>query len=426
MTDYRKLVSNFLKQSRSSGVIDYVVKGSLLLYTILLFSVPLTMGRVPVPTPEQVIFLILTYAVFVGKGVGFLRDLAPLVILFFAYEAMRGVVVASDQRVITDYWSTSQSANGLEVNVNPKLVNIGDSLTINITAYDEGIKYADIVVRRNNSDIQTAFELKLSGGKASHAVSGADSARIFYAPGVYNITASARGYSEINGSSALGVTKNVHYVEPIQWEQSIFGMIPSAYLQERFYREGQVSAIDWIAIVTYCIHLPMPFLFASYIWFRDRELYKKYSATFLVLAYAGLITFLLYPASPPWLSGLVGYLQGVKKVYHEVSETMNLIILPTLYYWINANEVAAVPSLHAAFPLLISIYSVKLWGRRGWLVFMYPLATAFSLVYLGEHYAVDALLGFLYVFAAMIFVDLIFKWERGKEKPKLKVKRKRS
>jgi membrane-associated phospholipid phosphatase len=427
MSDYKKLISDFLKQSRSTGIVDYIVKGSLLLYTFLLFSAPLTIGKIPVPTPEQVIFLVLTYAVFVGKGVGFIRDLAPLVILFFAYEAMRGVVVANEQRVITEYWSSSQSMNGLEVNTTPRLMNIGDALSISVRDYNAKVDYVDVLITRVGGGKATTeiMNLKLEGGTGSYFVTQKKSGEIFEQTGVYNITASAHSDAGINGSSTVGITQNVHYKEPIEWERAIFGTIPSAYLQERFYREGSVSLMDIISVLAYCVHFLIPFGFACLVWFEDRELYKKYSATFLILTYASLITFLLYPAAPPWLAGLTGYLDGVKKIYHETSKVLNLVLLPTLYYWINANEVAALPSLHAAFPLLIAIYSVKLWGRKGWLVFLYPLATAFSLVYLGEHYAVDVLLGFLYVFAAMALVDLIFKWENRQIKPKRKVRGKR-
>jgi membrane-associated phospholipid phosphatase len=412
MGDYWKQMSDFLKESRSKGVLDYITKGALLFYTLLLFGIPLSIGELPVFTPEQIFFLVLTYAVFVGKGVGFLRDIAPLVILFFAYEAMRGVVVESEQRVITEYWSSSQSMNGIEVNITPRMANIGDSLTISVRS-DEDVRYVDMMIARVGGGKQTTeiVHLKLEGGRGSYLVSDAKSRGIFEETGVYNITALASGHASINGSSAVGITRNLHYREPMEWERAIFGFIPSAYLQEQFYKEGQVSFIDLISVLAYCMHFLIPFGFACLVWFKDRELYKRYSATFLILTYAGLITFLLYPAAPPWLAGLVGYLDGVKKIYHETSKVLNLVILPTLYYWINANEVAAVPSLHAAFPLLVAIFSVKLWGRKGWLVFVYPAVTLFSLVYLGEHYAVDAFIGFMYVFAALLFVELIFKKE---------------
>ena len=64
------------------------------------------------------------------------------------------------------------------------------------------------------------------------------------------------------------------------------------------------------------------------------------------------------------------------------------------------NNVAAVPSLHTAFSLLITL---MLWPReRKWLrplVASYPLAMTFSLIYTGEHYVADVLLGWAYKIA---------------------------
>jgi membrane-associated phospholipid phosphatase len=62
-----------------------------------------------------------------------------------------------------------------------------------------------------------------------------------------------------------------------------------------------------------------------------------------------------------------------------------------------------VPSLHAAFSLLVAI---TLWPRkRKWLrplVALYPLAMGFSLVYGGEHYFFDIALGWMYTVVAVL------------------------
>ena len=72
---------------------------------------------------------------------------------------------------------------------------------------------------------------------------------------------------------------------------------------------------------------------------------------------------------------------------------------------------AAVPSLHAAFSLLIAI---TLWPRkRKWLrplVALYPLAMAFSLVYAGEHYFSDILLGWIYTIVTVFAARAAMRW----------------
>ena len=59
-----------------------------------------------------------------------------------------------------------------------------------------------------------------------------------------------------------------------------------------------------------------------------------------------------------------------------------------------SNPVAAVPSLHGAVALLVSVF---LWPlvRRRWrpLLALYPLAMGFTLVLGGDHYVFDILLG---------------------------------
>lgn len=402
MRKYRKLLSDFTKETKT-GVVGYIVRGSLIVYALVLFSTPLTIGKLPVLTPEQIFFLVLTYAVFVGKGVGFIRDLAPLVILFFAYEAMRGVVIAGEQRVITDYRSTTQSFDGISVTTVPKLVNLGEPFIIQVKA-DPGVEEVTIF-----AEGRMVSSIKLDEGEGNFSVDEKTSMNFFGEEGVHNITATASENNEINGSCVIGITRNVHYREPIEWERGVFGFIPSAYLQAQLYKEGTASLIDIVSVIAYSVHFLIPFGFACLVWFKDRELYKRYSTAFLILTYAGLITFLIYPAAPPWLADRVGYLNGVRKVYQETSEALHLVLLPSLYYWINANEVAAIPSLHAAYPLLISIFSVRLWGRKGLLVFLYPAITAFSLIYLGEHYGVDILVGCVYVIGALLATELIFR-----------------
>jgi membrane-associated phospholipid phosphatase len=70
------------------------------------------------------------------------------------------------------------------------------------------------------------------------------------------------------------------------------------------------------------------------------------------------------------------------------------------------NDVAAVPSLHAAYTMLICLF---LWPRvnRRWrpLLAAYPVCMGLSLIYLGEHYLIDILLGWAYAAATVYIVD---------------------
>ncbi len=73
-----------------------------------------------------------------------------------------------------------------------------------------------------------------------------------------------------------------------------------------------------------------------------------------------------------------------------------------------ANNVAAVPSLHTAFAIVIAAF---LWPeRRRWLrpiVVAYPIVMAFALVYTGEHYVFDVLLGGCYAAGSLLVVRAV-------------------
>ena len=64
------------------------------------------------------------------------------------------------------------------------------------------------------------------------------------------------------------------------------------------------------------------------------------------------------------------------------------------------------PSLHAAYTLLIALFLWRLaprWGRV--LLALYPLAMAFALVYTAEHYVSDILVGWAYALFAFWAVN---------------------
>ena len=76
------------------------------------------------------------------------------------------------------------------------------------------------------------------------------------------------------------------------------------------------------------------------------------------------------------------------------------------------NIVAALPSLHAAFPLICLLvarhFRLPRWLQG--LLLLQLLGVAFAIVYTGEHYVVDVLAGLLYGF--VVFRLMVFLLER--------------
>jgi len=88
----------------------------------------------------------------------------------------------------------------------------------------------------------------------------------------------------------------------------------------------------------------------------------------------------------------------------------NRYLVSGIYTSINPNRFAAFPSLHAAFPALAAVYAWNRYRPLALGLIAWTLAVLFSIVYLGEHYAVDAFDGFLYVAMATVLVEGFVRW----------------
>jgi membrane-associated phospholipid phosphatase len=165
------------------------------------------------------------------------------------------------------------------------------------------------------------------------------------------------------------------------------GHVPSAVLQSTV-RSG---ALDYLATVVYFMHFVVPLTVGMIIWLVDRTQFLRYTTALLGMACVAFVVFLLVPTAPPWYANDHGAITGVHKILHD---TLPSAVSP-YYGSLNPNPVAAMPSLHMAFPVLSLLALVGVWPRRAWLFAVWCVAVFFSVVYLGEHYAVDALAGLL-------------------------------
>ena len=194
-------------------------------------------------------------------------------------------------------------------------------------------------------------------------------------------------------------------------ERLVFGgVIPTISLQNAFYKPEVVSAQDLIAMFFYFMHFPLPIVVGFVFWLRSREHYRRFIAALLVMAFLSFVTYLFWPSVPPWYQ-----FQKDDQVHKIITETVdklwgkNYFVSP-LYTHLNPNQFAAFPSLHAAFPALAAVYAWSRYRALSFLLIGWTVAVLVSIVYLGEHYVVDALDGFLYVAAATLIVETINRW----------------
>lgn len=200
------------------------------------------------------------------------------------------------------------------------------------------------------------------------------------------------------------VSQRVHMLELIEYERNLFGMIPTVELQKLFFKPGNLQWYDYIATVVYFLHFALPLSIGFFLWIKNRSYFRQFITGIILLSYAGWITYVVYPAAPPWMAAKQGHLEGITKIMDQSSRAFpTKIDLPTVYHKFNPNPVAAIPSLHAAYPLLVLLFLVRFFKWKGFLFLPYLLAVWFSIVYLGEHYVIDVLAGAIY---AVVFYIL--------------------
>jgi membrane-associated phospholipid phosphatase len=209
---------------------------------------------------------------------------------------------------------------------------------------------------------------------------------------------------------ADGLWLPIHYGRQIQIDKLFgFGTVPSVWLQQHLWHgSGNVQWYDFASWLVYMSYFFGTTIVLVFLWWRSRALFWRFAAAVVLLAFLGCATFVLYPAEPPWMAANQGFMPPLARIVQVMNGHMPGVSLAPLWergtgY---ANDVAAMPSLHASYTLLIALFFFRRL-RGGWryLLFLYPLAMAFALVYMGEHYVVDILAGWIYCLGVYAVVE---------------------
>ena len=201
-----------------------------------------------------------------------------------------------------------------------------------------------------------------------------------------------------------------------------FGTVPAVWLQQHLAHPGPLEPWDVFAAVMYMLHFLAPLLAGFALWMTNRSLFRRFAITFVVVALAGFATYITYPAVPPWMAaeplqhvhnyyvtsprGHV-YLPGVQNLFSSIASNWYNPYHGTIFFaqlHLHYDQVAAVPSEHAMYPLLFFLFLRKQFGRIAYLAFIYIAALLFSITYMGQHYLIDAVIGFAYALAGYSLV----------------------
>lgn len=209
----------------------------------------------------------------------------------------------------------------------------------------------------------------------------------------------------------------VHIEDPYLYEKAMFGIntISGVLTPNEFFNLKSNTTLDIITAAFYLTWVPIPFSLALYLFFTNKKRMLEFTAAYLFTNLVGFVIYYSYPAAPPWYfskygnvvnfdvaANAAGLLNFDKLVGYPLFENL---------YTKNSNVFAAIPSLHAAYPVVTWHFAKKgvpSWFK--WLIFIDIIGIWFSAVYTFHHYVIDVLIGGLVAaISILIFEKFILK-----------------
>ncbi len=188
------------------------------------------------------------------------------------------------------------------------------------------------------------------------------------------------------------------------WERALFGELPSTWLQERLFDPGQAQTVDIVLSVVHLSFFIVPFAVAIILWWRQRPLFRRYTLATAITFALGVLGFLFVPTAPPWLTEP----RDVTRITHHLVGGSGAPLARgdgQPGFWFEPNQLAALPSIHVAATVLILLVASRVGRLAAIVAGLYALLMTFAVVYLGEHYVLDAVLGWAVALAGWWLAD---------------------
>lgn len=187
----------------------------------------------------------------------------------------------------------------------------------------------------------------------------------------------------------------VHTADLADLERLLFGgVVPTVWLQEQLFSPRNIGWLEWLATNTHWSYFIIPHLMTILVFlFRPRD-FDRQALVIIGIFVSGLLLYFVTPATPPWLAGLRGDIPYVYRVMPYVGGDLGGRAYAELYRAFgDSNPLAAIPSMHMGVTFGLYLLARQYSRRLGYALLAYTLLMGFSLVYLGEHYVVDLLVG---------------------------------
>jgi hypothetical protein len=209
----------------------------------------------------------------------------------------------------------------------------------------------------------------------------------------------------------------IHIIEPYNLEKFLFPINDGGQVvtpNEYFLAHANKTS-DLLSGIFYLTWVPLPIAYCFYLFFTDKKMLLNFSGTFLLANFVGFTIYYLYPAAPPWYIHYHGLstnfdIPGNAAQLLRFDEIINYPLFSNMYNK-NANVFAAIPSLHAAYPVVLLYFGLK--KKHYWLSVLFAIDVIgiwYAAVYSMHHYIIDVILGsFCAIIAIFVFDYVLMK-----------------
>jgi hypothetical protein len=191
----------------------------------------------------------------------------------------------------------------------------------------------------------------------------------------------------------------------IETERSVFGGLPTVWLQRHLHPGPGLAWFDYICALFHSSLFGIPIAFPLVLLLRKgRARMKRATVAIVFLTLAGYATYVLFPLTPPWMASLERMIPEVQRISVTA---LGRMVPGGIISAFSPSPRGAMPSLHAGVPLLMLMMAVKEFGWRAWWLTLLVLGIWFEIVYGAEHYVMDVGAGIGY---AVISYIVVYKW----------------
>lgn len=206
----------------------------------------------------------------------------------------------------------------------------------------------------------------------------------------------------------------VHIGDLYNMEKNWFGIASGGVrlTPNEYWLQHTKTWLDVATGIAYLCWVPVPLIFAGYLFFRDRRSFLDFALNFLLVNLIGFAIYYMYPAAPPWYIQQHGFLfQAATPGNTGGLVRFDTALHTTLFgglYSKSSNVFAAMPSLHSSYPVILLYYGIR--NRLGWMNIFFALLMIsiwFSAIYNSHHYVLDVLAGIICAIVSILLYRIL-------------------